>query len=127
MSLELKIEALTAAVSLNNEMLAKIIAGGAGAPAATEDKPARGRRSRDTEDKSPAESKSKISLDDLKAKANKFLDVADEEYEARVKAVFDPIFSKHKVEKLGELPEESYQDILDGIEKYSAKPSRRAL
>jgi len=130
MSLELKLEALTNAVLANTAELAKIVAGGAGsgAPATTADgeKTPRTRRSREPAEDKASEAKS-VSLDEVKAATNKFLDVADEEYEARVKAVYDPIFTKAKVEKLGELPAEFYGAVMDGIAGYTPTSSRRAI
>ena len=128
MSLEAKIEALTVAVEANTAALAKIIAGGApsaGAAAAEPEKATRTRRSRDTEEKAPAESK--VTLDEVKAAANKFLDVGDDEYDARVKAVFEPIFAKAKSDSLSTLNSEFYGAVLDGIAGYKPASTRRAI
>jgi hypothetical protein len=138
MSLELKIEALTAAVLANTETLAKIIAGGAAPAATTEavrevadtaEKAPRQRRSRSTEDTAAAPAAPKgVTLDEVKAAANKFLDVSgDDEYDARVKAVFDPIFAKGKCDALGSLPEALYGEVIDAIAAYKPAASRRSI
>lgn len=129
MSLEAAIEKLTAAVERNTEALL----GGKDAPATTErrtrrsdskDEKDEGRSSR----RSDSKDDKKITLDDLKATAAKFLDLpadkdGDAEYEKRLTDVFDPLFKKADVKEVADLPEKYWQDLHDAIGDYEKKNS----
>lgn len=129
-SFESLITRLTDALEANTAALNKVIGGKGGDAGESSSKDegrsgGRARRSRGQEDDSKGGG-SRITLDDVKAKANKFLDVSDDsEYDARVEAVFDPIFKKAKVSQLADLPEDFYSDVLDAIEKYDSKGGNR--
>ena len=129
MSIEAKIEALTAALLANT---AALLGKPAAAPGDTPKEETSSRRSRSTETKDDAK-KDGLSSDDVKKAFAKFLDLpsdpdGDAEYEKRLTTVVDPIFDKAGVKEFPDLPEKFWPELLDGIAAYGkdAAPAGRA-
>ena len=127
MSLEEKIDALTAALTRNSDLLEGLTSAAkaktASAPAADSEKaadaPKRGRPAKAEAEAAPKKAKPPTP-EEMASATTKFLEVDDEDEYAKRRALVKRIIGKHEVKKMSEIAVDQRQGALDAITAYQA-------